>query len=254
MMARSILKSIFKTLGLATLGLAALGVGLGATSANAAIAVDPVVLDIDAPSLAGALKLRNQDQADVTVQTRVFRWVQSSGQETLSPATDVVASPPIVTLEPGSEYTVRVVRVARGPVSGEESYRVVVDELPDPGKSRANTVNILIRQSIPVFFRARGITRPDVKWSYRIEKNSVEVFATNHGDDRLRVASLRLRDNFGNEISFGNGLVGYVLGQSSMTFTTKLVTANFTAAETVVLESETSAGHIQALASRRDQP
>jgi fimbrial chaperone protein len=223
-------------------------------SAEAAIVVEPVLLDIDAPAVAGALKLRNTDQADVSIQTRVFRWIQSDGQETLSPATGVAASPPIVTLQPGSDYTVRVVRTSETPVSGEESYRVVVDELPDSRKDQANTVNILIRQSIPVFFRAKRLTRANVSWTYRIEGNQVEVFATNTGDDRLRVASLRLHDKFGKEILFGNGLVGYVLGRSSMTFTTRLVSTDFTATDTVVLESETSLGHIQTLASHYAQP
>jgi fimbrial chaperone protein len=234
--------------------LAALSLLFGAPRADAAIVVEPVVLDIDAPAAAGAFTLRNNDQTSVTIQTRVFRWVQSNGQETLTPATDAAASPPIVTLTPSSDYTVRVVRTANGPVNGEESYRVVIDELPNPNKTQANTVNILIRQSIPVFFRAQRFMPPEVKWSYRIQNDQVQVFATNQGDDRLRVASLRLHDTFGKEISFGNGLVGYVLGHSSMIFTTRLVAADFTAADTVVLESETSTGHIQALASRHVQP
>jgi fimbrial chaperone protein len=243
------MKSIFTTVGLAALaGL------LAAPCAKAAIVVEPVVLDIDVPAVAGALTLRNNDHADVSVQTRVFLWVQTNGQESLTPATTVAASPPIVTLVPGSNYTIRVVRTAGGPVNGEESYRVVVDELPDLRKGQANTVDILIRQSIPVFFKAPKLTRADVSWSYRIQNNEVEVFATNRGDDRLRVASLRLHDNFGKEISFGDGLVGYVLGRSSMTFSTRLAATDFTVADAVVLEAETSMGHVQALASLHAPP
>lgn len=236
------------------LALAAIGLLLGSSGAQAAIVVEPVVLDIDAPNLAGALKLRNADQADVTVQTRVFRWVQSNGQETLTPTTDVAASPPIVTLHPDSDYTIRLVRTAEGPVVGEESYRVVVDELPDLREGPAITVNILIRQSIPVFFKAARLARPDVHWTYRIDGDVIEVMATNSGDDRLRVAALRLRDSVGKEIFFGNGLVGYVLGRSSMTFRTRLGGSGFTPSETLVLQTDTSAGHIQALASRVAQP
>jgi fimbrial chaperone protein len=159
-----------------------------------------------------------------------------------------------VTLQPDSDYTVRVVRTADGPVAGEENYRVLVDELPDLRDSRANTVRIFVRQSIPVFFRAPTLTRPDVSWSYSIDQNRVQVFATNRGDDRLRVASLRLRDRFGKEISFGNGLVGYVLGRSSMTFSTRIAAADFSPAEAVTLETETSTGHVKALASRHAEP
>lgn len=239
---------------LAAIVLAAFGLLLGSRPAESAISVEPVVLEIQAPNVAGAIKLKNSDQNDVTVQTRVFQWVQANGQEQLSPTTDVAASPPIVTLHPGANYTVRLVRTASGPVIGEESYRILVDELPDLRGEQANRVSILIRQSIPVFFRGSKLSRPDVHWSYRIDGDFMEVIATNRGDDRLRVASLRLHDDSGKEVFFGNGLVGYVLGRSSVTFKTRLGASGFGAAETVTLETDTSTGHIQALASRVSPP
>jgi P pilus assembly chaperone PapD len=80
------------------------------------------------------LTLRNDEDTEVTVQTRVLRWSQNAGKETLEPTPDVVASPPAVTLAPGADYVVRVVRVSKQPVHGEESYRVIVDQLPRTGR------------------------------------------------------------------------------------------------------------------------
>jgi fimbrial chaperone protein len=59
---------------------------------------------------------------------------------------------------PGTDYTVRIVRTAKGPVAGEESYRLLIDQLPEPKDRKANQVSLVIRHSIPVFFRGGRCT------------------------------------------------------------------------------------------------
>ena len=219
-----------------------------ATASAALLQVEPVLLEMDAPTAAGTLPLRNDEDVDVAVQTRVFRWSQVNGKESLEPATGVAASPPIVTLAPGADYTVRVVRTSKRPVRGEESYRVLVDQLPNPRRLSQSMVNILIRQSIPVFFRARETTRPNVAWSARIDHGRLLIDGNNGGDERLRVASLKLRDAAGTTVSFGDGLAGYVLGRSSMTFTIPNPPRGFGQGGTVSIDAESNSGPVHATA------
>jgi fimbrial chaperone protein len=188
------------------------------TASAALLQIEPILLEMNAPATAGSLTIRNDEDSAVSVQTRVFRWVHSNGYETLDPTTDVVASPPIVTLAPGADYTIRILRTATTVVQGEESYRLWVDQLPPSPRLVQSGVNILIRQSIPVFFQASQITRPNVSWALHLQAGRLLITAANSGDERLRIASLKLRDQAGTTASFGNGLVGYVLGRSSMTF------------------------------------
>jgi fimbrial chaperone protein len=44
------------------------------------------------------------------------------------------------------------VRVAKAPVSENEKYRVLVDQLPDPKGSKAGVVSVLVRHAIPLYF------------------------------------------------------------------------------------------------------
>jgi fimbrial chaperone protein len=218
------------------------------SSASAAqLRVEPVLLEMTAPAAAGTLKLRNEEDSEVTVQTRVLRWSQAAGKETLEPTTDVVASPPAVTLAPGADYVVRVVRVSKQPVVGEESYRVIVDQLPNVRRQQARTVNLLIRQSIPVFFRARELNPPIVSWSISSEEGKLVLVASNAGDERLRLASLRLKNSAGATISFGNGLVGYVLGRSSMSWIAPKQSIGFAIVGPVSLTAETDKGPTHAV-------
>jgi fimbrial chaperone protein len=204
--------------------------------------VEPVLLEMDAPAAAGTLTLRNDENDEVTIQTRVLRWSQTAGKEILEPTTDVVVSPPAVTLAPGADYVVRVVRVSKQPVRGEESYRVIVDQLPRLRRQQARAVEILIRQSIPVFFRSRELSLSNVSWSTNSEAGKLFLVANNAGDERLRIASLRLRDSAGNTISFGNGLVGYVLGRSSMSWVAPNNPHGFGSGGPVSLTAETDKG------------
>ena len=45
--------------------------------------VEPILLELEAPTAAATLTLRNDDDIEVAAQTRVFRWVQHDGKENL---------------------------------------------------------------------------------------------------------------------------------------------------------------------------
>ena len=216
-------------------------------SSAAQLRVEPVLLELNAPAAAGTLTLRNDEDSEVTIQTRVLRWSQTAGKENLEPTTDVVASPPAVTLAPGADYVVRVVRVSKEPVRGEESYRIIVDQLPKVRKQQARAVNLLIRQSIPVFFRGKELNLPAISWSMRSEAGKLVVAASNAGDERLRIASLRLKDSSGATISFGDGLVGYVLGRSSMSWVAPNNPRGFGSGGPVSITAETDKGPTHAV-------
>lgn len=132
---------------------ASLSVCLTAGGAEAAaLRVSPITLDLKAPAAASTVRLWDDGLRPVNVQVRVFRWTKVNGKDRLDPTTDVVASPPITKLTPGTENLIRVVRVSKRPVEGMEAYRLLIDELPDAGKRLPGQVSVMIRHSIPVRF------------------------------------------------------------------------------------------------------
>jgi fimbrial chaperone protein len=190
------------------------------SSRAATLQVEPVLIDVTAPAAASTITLRNEGTAPINVQVRIFRWSQVDGKETLEPTEDVVASPPAVALSPKANYITRIVRVTKRPVAGEESYRILVDQLPDATQQKGNTVNLLMRCSIPVFFGAADRGTPKVAWTVAVTGSKVKVTAHNEGERRIRIATLNVRDGKGKTVTFGKGLVGYVLGKSSVSWTT----------------------------------
>src|SRR2546421_7291176 len=181
--------------------------------------VEPVLVDITAPGAASTVTLRNEGTTPIDAQIRVYRWSIVNGKEKLDPTDDVVASPPSVTLTPKGQYIARIVRVSKQPVVGEESYRLLVDQLPDLSQQRNGAVNLMVRYSIPVFFGAPNKKNPTVAWSVATSGDKVTLTAHNSGDRRLRISALSLRDGSGKSLSFGSGLAGYALGQSAVSWT-----------------------------------
>lgn len=138
--------------GFPLLGLALL-LGIAAQPAlSASLRVAPVGFELTGGTSASTLHVRNEDQRPVSVQVRVFRWNEAGGANDLQPTRDVVASPPLTTLSPGTETVIRIVRVKKEPAGRRETYRLIVDELPDSRPLRSGQVQVVVRHSIPVVF------------------------------------------------------------------------------------------------------
>lgn len=221
----------------------------GGTQVRAdSLQVQPALVDVVAPGAASTITLRNGGATPSNVQIRVFRWSQVNGQETLQPTEDVVASPPAVTLLPGADYVARIVRVAKRPVSGEETYRLFVDELPDARGAKTGTVRLLVRQSIPVFFGSPQRTPPAVDWTVSKQDGRLIVLANNRGGTHLRISALSLRDASGHKISLGAGLIGYALGQSTMRWVAPIGGRKFAAKGSVSISGQGNEGPFNAVA------
>jgi fimbrial chaperone protein len=149
------------------------------------------------------------------VQVRVFRWTQEGGVDRYEPTTAVVASPPATRLAPNVDYTVRVVRVSKAPIATEESYRLIIDELPTNLVRRSGTINFVMRHSIPVFFRSPQAPAPKVSWRLVNAGGRQKLVAENAGGTRLKLADLSILQGSA-ALYRHNGLLGYVLAGARM--------------------------------------
>lgn len=184
----------------------------------AALRVTPVTIERTAPAVAASLTLSNADSRQLAVQVRVFRWRQVNGKDVLEPTSDVAVSPPMAMLPSKGESVVRVVRLSKAPIASEESYRILVDELPTPAATSGSAVRLLLRYSIPAFFRAAAAGAPRVGWEARLRAGQFELTGRNTGGHRLKVGDVSFRDAAGREFSLAHGLTGYVLSDSQVSW------------------------------------
>lgn len=238
-----------RKLAISFLGLTALAAASPAFAAS--LQVTPILVDVAAEgAAASSVTLRNASNKAVNAQMRVFRWTQVNGQDQYTETTDVAASPPMVTMKPNGEYVVRIVRSSRAPIQGEEAYRLVADELPDAAAKASGTINLLVRHSVPVFFRSSNASPAAVTWAVSKKAGRLVVEGRNNGDRRIRVARLKADDGAGNSVNYGDGLIGYVLGKSSATWASRTPPKGFGGAS-AKLSLTSEAGPVAASATVR---
>jgi len=227
--------------------LAAVAISASSAVASASsLQVSPVNIEVPAPGAASTVTLNNDGGDTINAQIRIFKWIQKNGKDELVPTRDVVASPPAVKLVAGKKSVIRIVRVIKSPAVTEESYRLIVDEVPKPPKAQQAGVGFTVRYSIPVFFSKSG-EDSEISWKASMIKGQLVLTASNSGGRRVRLASLRVV-NAGKTVNVGQGLAGYVLGQSSREWAVKSGVKSIAPGGTITILAQGDNGPIEATA------
>jgi len=227
-----------------------LAVAITSTAHAASLRIAPISVEVTEPAKTVAVTLRNEGDTAITVQSRIMRWSQSNGEDRLEPANGVVTSPPIGTIAPGAENVVRIVRIDTRNAAGEESYRLIIDQLPDPKERKPNSVNLLIRHSVPVFFSAADSTKSRLTWTVKRSGASILVSATNSGGSHIRISDFGLKTRDGKELARASGLVGYVLPGSTVRWRFASLQNSYSGVANIVARSGSGPIHAQVKVDR----
>lgn len=96
----------------------------------------------------------NRAGAPVRLQLQGFAWSETvGGEQVLTPSDRLVIFPTLLELNPGESRRVRI-GLNGAPASSEETYRLIVEELPDHRTPDPKGVAIRMRMSIPIFASA----------------------------------------------------------------------------------------------------
>jgi fimbrial chaperone protein len=210
------------------------------------IRVSPVTIDLPAGAVSSVLTLDTNSKEGVSVQARVFRWSQADGEDKLEKTDDVVISPPVLTVHDGAPATLRLVRVAKTPVSGEETYRILLDEIPERKKLQSGSVALAVRQSLPVFFTGIDIQPAAISWKVVGRKGKLTLAATNSGQKRVRLFKVSVTDEKNKEVLRSS--LAYVLGGQTRAWELSGPAAGKTL--TIKAESDTGPVNASAVAGR----
>lgn len=187
----------------------------------ASIRLSPVSVEILNDQSASSISLYNQSNESTDLQVRVFEWRQNAGQDQLIPTDEIAVSPPFLKLQPNDSYNLRVVRINPAPVSGEQTYRIIIDELPKPIDNRKadQGINVLLRSSLPLFVVNKdAITK--LTWSIQQEQNISSLMISNVGNRHALLNNLTLVDVTANK-SYAikvNTVNGYILAGKARNF------------------------------------
>ena len=174
-----------------------------------ALTVMPVHVQMPPGQKATTLSVTNAGTAETSIQIRAFTWTQPDGNDQLTATDAIVASPPIATIPPGATQIIRLV-LRRTPEAREDTYRVLLDQIPPPAEQ--GTVHVVLRISIPIF--AQPKTRAVSHLNFHLERSAQQVLllATNDGVTHEVLHNLKVGTNDGQTLDTNFSGSQYVLG------------------------------------------
>lgn len=191
------------------------------SSLAASLQVAPISVVFSPQEKAKEIWLTNTSERPIRAQTRVLIWSQVAGQDQVNPTRDLVASPSITEIKAGEQQLIRIIRIAPQNTAVEQTYRLLIDELPSSGQADAQTgLQLLLQYSIPVFIQPtdsitmrNGLTLLNqVSFQYQNQ----QLIVKNNAKSHIRISELTYINPNGERIPLINGLVGYALAGQSM--------------------------------------
>lgn len=189
----------------------------------ASLQVSPISLKFELLENAKEIWLTNTSDQPIRAQTRVLEWTQNNNQDTLNPTRQIVASPAVTEIPAGGRQLIRVIKTVELDTRQEQSYRLIIDELPSAKKTEDQAgLQLLLQYSVPVFFQSKQDIQPKnnitplslIQFSY----NNNILTATNNANSHIRLSQLNYINPNGDKIPLVNGLLGYALAHQTMSW------------------------------------
>lgn len=120
--------------------------------------VEPTRLDLARRGATTELTLTNRGAAPVSFEAKVVSWRQGpDGAMQLSPTKDIIVYPTLFTIQAGAKRSIRIAS-AVGQQAAEQTYRILVEELPArrtaAAEAATTTVAVRTQVGVPIFVAA----------------------------------------------------------------------------------------------------
>jgi fimbrial chaperone protein len=154
--------------------------------------VNPVRLTLSASQTVGSLTVKNVGDEATVVQLETQSWTQHDGKDELTPSTEILATPPIITIPPGGSRIVRVGLRRPADQQRELTYRLFLREVPPP-EPVAQGLRVALLISMPVFVVPPRVPGPRVQWhAIRLHDGNIQLQATNSGQSHIQLGQLHI--------------------------------------------------------------
>lgn len=155
--------------------------------------VSPVKLVLEPGQRAVQLNLTNTGDRSLLVQLDAYAWSQPGGKDELAATQALVISPPVVDIPAGSQQVIRVGLRRDERPSIEQTYRVMVTEIPTDQHAHRTALRLAVRLSLPLFVQSAEKTEPALD----VTRAKDGLRLRNAGTAHLKLRSLRVQPDHG---------------------------------------------------------
>ncbi|MDE2235721.1 MAG: molecular chaperone [Gammaproteobacteria bacterium] len=214
-------------------------------AAAASFQVNPVRVTLSAQHSTDVLRVTNSSNTPTLVQLQIEAWSQNNNRDVYTPSRNLLATPPIFTVAPGSQQVVRIGMRTHPETKQETCYRLFLTEVPPAPAPGFRGVQIALRVGIPIFVEPANTIAPDIHWSMqRLSATSLRLSAVNQGTAHLQILKLELsKTGQSQPVARENG--GYILPGAQASWEIKLP-ATLAANQPLDLTATTDQGTLHA--------
>lgn len=201
--------------------LAALSTALPAVAAE--FTVTPVRIFMTPRDRAIAVTVTNDSAEEIVMQADLYSWKQKAdGTDDLALTEDLVLSPPILKVPGKSRQVVRLARLTPPPQTDEQTYRLVIREVPEARAQAGNQlgVQLSLAFSLPVFITPPGAKRQLACDMARSGPETISVTCANNGKAYAQIRAIELLKPSGDRLA-SRETGGYILPGIRRTFDLK---------------------------------
>ena len=209
--------------------------------------VAPIRVELSTQQRTAAVTVRNDGQDPLVIQVELVAWTQQNGQDTYAETSELLATPPIVTIPPGRDQIVRIgLRRAPDP-ERELSYRVFLREILAPPTQDFRGLQVALRVGVPAFVKPLVAAKPVIAWSARIAPDGrLVVSARNTGNMHLQVVDFGLTLPGSDTVIAAHDQMSYILADQAREWPLELKSAPPAGVTRLHLIGRTDAGPIEA--------
>lgn len=156
-------------------------------------AVYPLRIDFAPGERSSAVGVSNADTRPIRFQLKLVEWTQDAeGKDVYKESDELIYFPRLFTVPAGEQGVARV-----GPkrlyTGNERTFRLFIEELPDPDEKPGGTgIKFNIRFAVPVFVGAPGAKAKAVIEPLELKSGKLNAMVRNAGSAHFRIDSLEL--------------------------------------------------------------
>ena len=156
--------------------------------------VTPVRIQISTSRPNAVMQIVNRDDQPVTVQAHVVAWNTDGQNDVYADSNEIMLNPPIAVIPAHQSQLIRL--GLRHPTEGtqEQSYRLILEEVPPPARPDFRGIQTLLRLSIPIFAVPKTKISPQITWrAVKTDDSQLRLIAVNQGTAHVQIKSLEVR-------------------------------------------------------------
>lgn len=183
--------------------------------------ITPVRIFMTPKDRAVAVTVTNESDEEVVMQADLYSWKQKAdGSDDLVLTEDLILTPPILKLPPKGRQVVRLARLTPPPAGVQQTYRLIVRELPEARAGAQIQLQVALAFSLPVFISPPGVKRDLQCGVERAAPDQVRALCSNTGTAYTQVRALEVLDDKGARLAARDS-GGYLLPTVQRSFEIK---------------------------------